>query len=100
MFWSKKKRIELISDTNVVITEVYKVNGRTFMMFCDAKKSKGGHGQNVNYALNILTDSGFQLIMDNRQMDIPEVDPTDPTGVTLDAIADGFKQFKAFADIL
>jgi hypothetical protein len=100
MFFSKSKRIETITDDNIIITEIYKKSGRTFQLFCDSVKSKGTIGNNINFCLKMLTDSGFALIIDNKQMQIAEPNMADGKEAVLKQIQVGFDLFKEFADIL
>ena len=100
MFFNKKSRIENITDKNIIITEIYKTGSRTYQMYCDVGKSSGIIGTNIYYCLKLLTDAGFAVIIDNRQMAIPEVSMMNNKDSTLQEIEDAFKQFKEFANIL
>lgn len=102
MFFSKKKRIETFTEKNIIITEIYKKGGRTFQLFCDVAKSNGTIGQNHNYCLKLLTaGNGFNILIDNRQMAIPEVTIDDGNQTKIvEKINEGFAKLKEFADIL
>lgn len=102
MFFSKKNRIETLTEKNIIITEIYKKGGRTFQLFCDVAKSKGTIGQNQNYCLKLLTaGNGFTILIDNRQMAIPELTMDDGSPEEIvNKINEGFEKLKEFADIL
>lgn len=102
MFFNKRKRIFTLTDKNIIVTEIYKKRGRTFQMFCDVSKSKGTIGQNQNFCLKLLTaGAGFTMIVDNRQLAIPEITMDFGTQKQiLDKIDEAFDKFKEFADIL
>lgn len=105
MFFKKKdKKIEHVTDSNIVITEIFHAKGETYQLFCDAAKSKGTMGQNTNFCLKKLTGNGWAFIIDNRQLCIEEVSLGDlhNTGAKpkVKQINEAFEQFKSFAEIL
>lgn len=101
MFFSKKtQRIEHIGPDNIVIIEIYKTGSKTFKLFCDVKKASGTIGVNKHYCLEMLTQNGFSLLADNRQLCICEIDMKRSQTQTVKQIEDGFATFKSLADII
>lgn len=100
MFFKQSKRIENISDTNAIIIEIYKKGGNTYQLFCDAQKSSGTMGDNINYCLKLLTDNGFVMIIDNKQMTIPNINMDNDMDDIVESINQGFEKFKEFVSVL
>jgi len=101
IFGSKNTNIlRSIKEDNIKIIEIYKKGNNTFQLYCDVKKSNGTIGHNTNYCLKMLGDTGFNVLIDNREMDIPEVMMDLDEEVILGQIEEAFKKFKKFADIL
>lgn len=101
MFFNKKsQRIENISKDNIIIVEIYKKGKNTFKLFCDVKKSSGSIALNTNYCVEMLTQNGFFLLADNRQLCIPELSTDSSQAENLESIEAGFNKFKTFADLI
>lgn len=97
---TNKDVLKNINENNVKIIEIYKTNNRLFQLYCDVKKSQGTIANNTNYCISLLTDNGFVKLMDNRDLDIPEVKLEMGNEVLENMIYEGFKKFKEYADIL
>lgn len=101
IFGNKNKSVlKNINESNVKIVEIYKKSGKTFQFYCDVKKSQGTIANNTNYCVSLLTNNGFVLLMDNRQLDIPEVKLEFGNEKLEEMIRAGFAEFKKYADIV
>ena len=103
MFFKSKTNhnvLNNVTDTNIKVIEIYKKGNKTFQLYCDVKKSQGTIANNTNYCISLLTDNGFVKLMDNRDLDIPEVKLEFGNDKNLEMISDGFIKFKEYADIL
>lgn len=101
IFGSKNKNVlKNVGADNVKIIEIYKKGSRTFQLYCDVKKSQGTIANNTNYCISLLTDNGFVMLVDNRNLDIPEVKLEMGEEKLTEQIEAGFAEFKKYADIV
>jgi len=102
--FNRKKNITLvnkITDDNIIKTSLYKTNGKTFKLLCDARKAGATIGINANYSLSLLTDNGFVLLFDNRQLNINEIKfDNNQIDKINNQIDEGFEYFRVVADTL
>lgn len=95
--FKKEKVVKIETTDNLIVTKLYRRNGRTFQFFCDSLKASGTKGENVNYCLKLLTEEGFVVVMDNRQLGVPDMLRDDTNEIRAQKIEEGFKVFKDFA---
>lgn len=101
MFFTKNRVIEKFSKENVKVVEVYKRSGHTFQLFCDARKAAGTKGMNVNYCLFLLTPNGFVPLVDNRMLDIPEMNYVEGENDRMrEDIKNAFAEFKGYVEVM
>lgn len=103
MFFKSSKNhniLKNVNESNIKVIEIYKKSGKTFQFYCDVKKSQGTIANNTNYCVSLLTDNGFVKLMDNRDLDIPEVKLEFGNDKNLEMIELGFAEFKKYADII
>lgn len=92
--------LKSVTENNIKVVEIYKKGNKTFQFYCDVKKSQGTINNNTNYCISLLTDNGFVKLMDNRDLDIPEVKLEFGNDKNLEMIESGFLEFKKYADII
>ena len=89
--------LENVAEDTITVLHILKYKKNTYKLFCDTKKASGTIGVNVNFCISKLTDSGWVVVADIKDLCLENVNVNEENEVNLKRIEKAFEKFTEFA---